>query len=136
MTAYTGAAPFLLYFGCWDRPGHYIWTRDKRTVYAHEVSSLALRAEDLDGSTIFLPRPERPGHGQLTHLFRDGEPITVLAWWDRTFDQRGACNAAIQCDGWERMPRLWERFGRVYSTLAPKLTIPTLGSPSPQEGNR
>lgn len=122
----TQRAAFLLYFGCWDKPGHYLYAPTGYTLQYDGVPTLALRGEDLDGSRLFLPWPEIPGQGQLTHVIRGLECVTVLAWWDRTFDQRGRCNAAIQCDGWELADRLWVRFSAVYSALAQKLKKPEL----------
>lgn len=117
---------FLLYFGPWGEPGHFVFDRNRRSVYSEQMPPMALRAEELDGSRVFLPWPEVPGQGQLTYLIRRGQCVTVLAWWDRTFDKRGACNAAIQCDGWETPDFLWDRFTRVYEPLAKQLTKPRL----------
>lgn len=116
-------SPFLLYFGCWGGPGHFIYDRNQRSI---DTPPGALPPEALDGSRVFLPYPEKVGHGQLTRLIRGDDCVTVLAWWDRTFDKRGACNAAIQCNGWETADPLWERFSRVYETLAKQLTKPQL----------
>lgn len=115
---------FLLYFGPWGEPGHFVFDRNRHTV--QNMPPMALRAEDLDGSRVFLPWPEAPGNGRITYLIREGQCVTVLAWWDRTFDKRGACNAAIQCDGWEDPDYLWDRFSRVYESLAKQLTKPRL----------
>jgi len=117
---------FLLYFGCWGGPGHFVFDRNKRSLSREEMPPMALRSESLDGSRVFLPWPEIPGNGRLTYLIREGDCVTVLAWWDRTFDKRGACNAAIQCSGWETFDFLWDRFSRVYPALAAKLAKPTL----------
>lgn len=119
---------FLLYFGCWGGPGHFVFDRHKSTV--RQLPPMALRGEDLDGSRVFLPSQEAPGYGRLTYLIRDGDCVTVLAWWDRTFDKRGACNAAIQCSGWETFDCLWDRFSRVYPSLAQQITKPRLCEPA------
>jgi len=120
--------PFLLYFGCWGGPGHFLYDRNKRTIYdpAAECGEAAVRGEDLDGSRVFLPWPEVPGHGRLTHIIRNGDAVTVLAWWDRTFDSRPACCAAIQSDGWDDADYLWLRFSHVYAPLAVLLKLPEI----------
>lgn len=121
---------FLLYFGCWDQPGHFLYRPDKMTVSEYSAGAdllpHILLPKDLDGSRVFLPQPERVGVGQLTHLIRGAECVTVLAWWDRTFDQRGKCNAAIQTDGWDTVDGIWKRFCLVYETLAKQLSKPQL----------
>lgn len=117
---------FFLYFGCWDEPGHYLFNVYRKKVADSELSRFAMRPEQLDGSKIFLPYPEVPGDGRLTHLVRDGACITVLAWWDRTFDKRSACCAAVQCDGWETFDALWERFSHGFKPLAEQVSKPRL----------
>lgn len=115
---------FLLYFGCWDGAGHFLYDNRRQSIYTPPCN--AFPPEALDTSRVFLPYPEKVGHGQLTHVVRGTECVTVLAWWDRTFDQRGKCNAAIQCSGWRSADDLWKRFTLVYTGLAPKLQRPLL----------
>lgn len=119
---------FLLYFGCWDRPGHFLFDRNKRTVYdpEQEYGPRVFSDKALDGSFVFLPRPEEPGVGRLTHVLVGDDCTTVLAWWDRTFDTRGNCNAAIQLSGWENADVVWERFQIVYPALGKVLKKPRL----------
>ena len=119
---------FLLYFGCWDSPGHFLWDRNKQTIH-HPIDKfgpLVIRGEDIDGSRILLPWPEVSGHGQLTHIVRGDDAVSVLAWWDRTFDSRPACCAAIQSSGWDDADYIWFRFSHVYEDLALKLKRPIL----------
>lgn len=116
--------PFLLYFGCWGGAGHYLWTRDQQ--HYHKPEYPILPVESLDGSQVFLPQVEVVGNGRLTHIIRGEEAVTVLAWWDRTFDQRGKCNAAVQCDGWDTVDGLWRRFSIVFEPLAKQLARPTI----------
>lgn len=118
---------FLLYFGCWGEAGHFVFDQHKHTLSARRgLPPMALRAEELDGSRVFLPWPEVPGRGRMSYLIRENSCTTVMAWWDRTFDKRGACCAAIQCDGWEQPKQLWARFARVYEPLAKQLVMPQL----------
>jgi len=120
--------PFLLYFGCWNEAGHFLWDRNRMTIHdpLKQFGPNVIPGEYLDGSRIFLPTPEQPGKGRLTHIVRGGEAVTVLAWWDRTFDKRPGCCAAIQSDGWDNPDYLWFRFCHVYQSLATKLTKPDL----------
>lgn len=119
-------SPFLLYWGCWGAPGHYLWNRNKGN--AQDPVPFGFADGTLDGSRIFLPHPEVVGQGRLTRVFVNDECVTVLAWWDRTFDKRPACNSAIICSGWESADELWARFGRVYPALAAQLKMPTLSN--------
>lgn len=118
---------FLLYFGCWNEPGHFLFKPDRTTLRRYDpIAPYVLLPEDLDGSRVFLPQPEEVGRGQLNHLIRNGECVTVLAWWDRTFDHRGKCNAALQTDGWDTADGIWTRFGIVYESLAKQLSKPRI----------
>lgn len=118
--------PFLLYFGCWDRAGHFLFDRNGSTIHYSLSHELPFRPVDLDGSSFFLPHPERVGKGALTHVVRNDEAYTVLAWWGSPFDTRGAVNAAIISNGWDDAANLWQRFTFVYPDLAAKLTFPDL----------
>lgn len=119
---------FLLYFGCWDTSkGHFLVDRHRHNIHTpSSISEFVIPAEVLDGSRLFLPSPEMPGRGRLTHVVRGDAAVTVLAWWDRTFDSRPRSNAAIQSDGWCEADDIWMRFSHVYSELAAKLTKPEL----------
>lgn len=84
----------------------------------------------LDGG--FAPRVGREeapqGHAKLTHVPEQG--ITVLAFWDRTGDQRGASHSTFVVDGHhsfddalalarEAFPEVFERFGQPVVEWAP-----------------
>lgn len=115
----------VLYFGCWGEPGHYLRWTNRLSVRDFDCDRFAIpRPSDLDASCLFLPRPEVPGHGALTYL--PAPDLTILAWWDRTFDQRGKCNAAIIVDGKLTADQCWSRFAAAYVNLAPKLKMPII----------
>lgn len=89
------------YFGCQGEPGHYFWTSDGTRQYS--------RAEQIVGPNIypridggFCPNasedrmkpwrrtgPEVEGEAALH--FVDG--WTIISFWDRSVDKRGACNS-------------------------------------------
>lgn len=117
---------FLLYFGCWDRAGHFLYDRNGNR--PQNLPRSAIPETEMDGSKVFLPQPEKVGTGKLTHVISGGLCTTVLAWWGSPFDSRGAVCAVIQCDGWCTGEDLWTRFALVYKDLAPKLTKPTWGA--------
>lgn len=102
----------VLFFGCWRDLGHY-WI-DPGNVATHGMRAAEdklpeeLRHGRIDGG--FCPgspesledrrrdrktRPEVEGEARLTHL----AGWTVLGWWDRSVDKRGACNSNIVARG-------------------------------------
>lgn len=117
---------FLLYFGCWGQAGHYLFDRNKRSIYDSRAEGLPFNHEALDGSSVFLPNPERRGIGALTHVVRGDDAYTVFAWWGSPFDTRGRVNAAIIASGWDSADELWRRFSIVYEPLAKLLSKPII----------
>lgn len=123
------------YFGCIERAGHYLWRkRDRGPEPAHDVENriqLSLGAP-LDAAGVgglcwnspkskyreySYDRDETEGRALLTH--RNG--WTVVAFWDRSVDRRGACNSAFIVKGEmtfeqatrvarHRWPEVWARF--------------------------
>jgi hypothetical protein len=115
------------YFGCQRQAGHH-WWRPNRTGTAHDVAKIvAPRVRDhIDGG--FCPgaikgnawdrtRPEVEGEAALHHV--DG--WTVFSFWDRSVDERGACNSNFVARGTRtypimcaiaeaQFPDVWKRF--------------------------
>jgi hypothetical protein len=115
-------ADFVVYWGCWDESGHYYWHPDRSRFREYTDPLRVPKASQIDGSAIFLPHPEKPGEGVRTYL--PAMNITVLAWWDRTFDSRPGTNAAIIVHGNITSAGCWERFAAAFPALAPKLRLP------------
>lgn len=92
------------YFGCWERSGHF-WRGKNPYTTEHEILQKvppALKHIDgrfcpgaVPGDSYARRRPEVEGEAALHHV--DG--WTVLAWWDRSVDHRGACNSNIVARG-------------------------------------
>lgn len=115
----------LIFWGCWDRPGHYLWTPYKSTLRDFEADrQLVPRANYLDATIMFLPKDERVGTGALTYL--PGIDRTILAWWGSPFDTRGKVNSALIADGQLTLDAIWHRFSQLYPDLEPKLQRPYL----------
>ena len=114
----------IVYFGCWDRPGHFLWNQNKQWVSDRDIERLLLpTAGTLDGSRLFLPYPEKVGAGAVTYL--PAPDRTVLAWWGlNLWDQRGAVNSAIITNGNLDQTEMWQRFAGYFPELAEKLTRP------------
>jgi hypothetical protein len=98
------------YFGCQRQAGHH-WWRPNRTGTAHDVAKIVgPRVRDhIDGG--FCPgaikgnawdrtRPEVEGEAALHHV--DG--WTVFSFWDRSVDERGACNSNFVARGTHAYP--------------------------------
>lgn len=125
------------FFGCIERAGHDLWRRQGggRVTDAHDVEEKIRRAlgAPLDaagvgglcwnspksqwGGSSSYDRDETEGRALLTR--RNG--WTVVAFWDRSVDRRGACNSAFIVRGEmtfeqatrvarHRWPDVWARF--------------------------
>ena len=123
--------PEVLYFGCESKShiGHFLYVPGMRSAYRLENDlPEALRDWRLDGT--FAPHlPDckkrycecvRGVEGRATLQVVDG--WTVLAFWDRSADSRGASNSAFLVRGVhefedavrrarDAFPTVWERFG-------------------------
>lgn len=73
-----------LYFGCYRRPGHYLWGPGMQRVRSDDLPWKKLNGE-------LAPPRARPGHAALHHL--DG--WTALAFWDRSVDSRPGSNSVF-----------------------------------------
>jgi hypothetical protein len=115
------------YFGCQRTAGHH-WWRPNRTDTAYDVRKIvgANVGDHIDGG--FCPgavrgdvwkrtRPETEGEAALHHV--DG--WTVLSFWDRSVDARGACNSNFVARGTHtypimcaiaeaQFPEVWNRY--------------------------
>lgn len=106
-----------LYFGCHDRPGHFLWVRGWRHVPNYNFMNRWVYHHKIDGGLAPKGIDEREGVAALHHL--DG--WTVISFWDRSVDKRGACNSAFLVLGEmgfedavrvarEFWPDVWARF--------------------------
>ena len=119
----------VLYFGCIERAGHYLWSREGtgRPCTDRRDRELAQRLGGLDGALCWNSKSKR---GQYSHERDETEGLaflthregwTALAFWDRSVDHRGACNSAFLAEGTLtfaqiirharlRWPEVWARF--------------------------
>lgn len=91
--------PFLVYYGPWDRPGHYMYYETGDSVLSNERKRVAWQDREIDG--VLQPgccwnrshsgsrRPQVEGEALLHH--KNG--WTALSFWDRTIDERPGCNS-------------------------------------------
>lgn len=92
------------YFGCIGHPGHYWWRRDRcdwgiPKIVGPNIDP-RIDAGFCPGTSRDLKpwqrtRPEVEGEAAMHHI--DG--WTVLAFWDRSVDRRGACNSNFVARG-------------------------------------
>lgn len=114
----------IAYFGCWNESGHYLRMAGRRRLTRSEERLLP-RPEHLDGSILFLPRPEKVGIGAITYL--PAPNLTVLAWWGNPFDTRGAVNSAVIVSGHVRsLDAIWGSFKKHFPELAENLSRPEI----------
>ena len=119
------AETIAVYFGCWNEAGHFLRGPGRRSLYDHEIRQMIIpTAADLDGSLLFLPRPEKTGAGCITYL--PAIDRTILAWWGSPWDGRGAVNAAFITNGNAGEDAAWKLFCRYFPELAEKIERPTL----------
>lgn len=90
----------VYFFGCANHEaGHYLFTVQGRSIPYWEWNR-TLPWVNIDGSLApggrgQASRDEIDGHAALHH--KDG--WTALAWWDRSVDKRGGCNAGLYARG-------------------------------------
>lgn len=119
----------VFYFGCWDGPGHYVWTPSgthPRPEMAGPWSPADLDASPIDwrGSTgrgvVPEDREQRQGVWRLTRAMYLFAPWTAIGAWDRTCDRRGGSKAVFVAEGQhseeamkriaaEHFPQVWAR---------------------------
>lgn len=118
----------VYYFGCWDRPGHYLHEPGGRTVPYETVgpfTGAVPRGDQLPLDGTFAPGPRSRWRGDiedetavaLTHI----RGWTVLAMWDRSVDTRGACNAAFIAEGSNTMAEMWALARQHYPEIVKRL---------------
>lgn len=91
----------VLYFGCWGRVGHHLWTPQREMLRYHDrlPSDRTPWDGQLDGG--LPPRPDGPHseapNGQAALHQKDG--WTALAFWDNSVDTRGNSHSTFLFEG-------------------------------------
>lgn len=80
------------YFGCHREAGHFLWREGMTHAWQAERDlPVPLRPAVLDGG--YAPRDPKEEQGRAAlHRVHDW---TVIAFWDRSVDKRGACNSVF-----------------------------------------
>lgn len=116
-----GAMPVVFYFGCWSesQTGHYIYRPGGDSTFKPPELPPRLLPRYLDGAYCYSGRERghQPlGAALIHHVFG----WTVMAFWDRSADQRPGSNAAFLAEGehdfdtmcrlaGEHFPSVWQR---------------------------
>jgi hypothetical protein len=119
----------VLYFGCWHRPGHYLFCPNGGRA-PRNATPFGADAEQLDrdcykpgkrsnrfASECVETADQIQGAARLTHE----RGWTIFAFWDRSVDHRGGCHSTfVAPDTWtaEEMidaaraafPQIWARY--------------------------
>ena len=89
-----------LYFGCWDRPGHFLHDHNGYSVRCPAWCPWDAGLMDT-GLLKNGQHPDRPdGRVWWTCGGRD-DLIYAFVWWDRSVDTRGACNSGFYVRGFQ-----------------------------------
>jgi hypothetical protein len=108
----------VLFWGCYRRAGHFLYGRGLRSVNHTGLLPASLQPMRLDAQLAPKDPKQREGRARLHHL--DG--WTVIAWWDRSVDERMGSNSALLVRGThsfgavllaaaDAFPELLPRFG-------------------------
>jgi hypothetical protein len=119
-----------LYFGCWDRPGHYLHRPGGATVWAtRDVPGLSWSETLMDGG--LLKNGQRPDicDGKVFSTCGGLAFWWAFFWWDRSGDRRQASNSGFYVRGFghderaEAFAYACEQFPHVVSRQQHPLTL-------------
>lgn len=88
-----------LYFGCWDGPGHYLYTPKAKRWVEKEFPDLPWNSSLMDSG--LLKNGEHPDICDGKVFWTAGGLAFWYAffWWDRSVDSRGASNSGFYVRG-------------------------------------
>ncbi len=110
----------FFYFGCWDRPGHFLYDTSGRCSDRQTPADFPVEYRILDGGLLPPNQPQK--QGRLSVWRTNG--WAIISFWDRSVDSRGGCNSAFvvrDCDtpssdlellqqAFDVFPQVFERF--------------------------
>lgn len=109
------------YFGVLEPPttGHFVHDESMRRCRA---AAMGLRMETLDMKHT-PPEPQTQGLARLSVLRQGAETATILAWWDRTGDQRGNSNSALIVDRECTLAEMLAEGARAFPAVMARQTV-------------
>lgn len=96
-----GLGKLTLYFGCWDRPGHFLhdprglklWEREFPTGFPWDFGLM-------DGGLLRNGKVPDSPDGRVFWTCGGATAFWyAFYWWDRSVDKRGACNSGLYVRG-------------------------------------
>lgn len=91
-----------LYFGCWDRPGHYLHRPSGHVLWSpsRDMPDLPWTMTHMDGGLLNNgKRPDVPDGKVYWTCGGAAAFWYAFFWWDRSVDSRGACNSGFYVRG-------------------------------------
>lgn len=130
------AGKLALYFGCWDRPGHYLHAPKGRTIWdaQRNVPGFPWSGGLMD--TGLLKNGEHPDVCDGKVFWTCGGLAFWYAffWWDRSVDGRGAGNSGfyVRGFGWPEAQQAFDYACAEFPTVASRQKYPLiLQNPEP-----
>lgn len=89
-----------LYFGCWERAGHYLRSARETISWPEDVPGLPWTLSDMDGGLLTNGGHADEYDGKVFWT-AGGRPTLWLAfvWWDNSIDRRTASNSGFYVRG-------------------------------------
>lgn len=117
----------IYYYGCWNRPGHYLHDPSGRALSREVVGPFDVYGKaglPIDGKFTPGPHPQYGTGGLQDESFVALTYVrgwTVMAMWDRSVDDRGGCNAAFLTEGSKTATEMWELARASFPTIVARL---------------
>lgn len=90
-----------LYFGCWERSGHYLHDTGGRTIW-DSPAWCPWGAGLMDGGLLRNGQHPEPPDGRVWWTCGGRLDLAyAFFWWDRSVDKRGACNSGFYVRGFQ-----------------------------------
>jgi hypothetical protein len=113
----------VFYFGCIQGPGHFLWSSESQRTRAGSrgfPDDFPVEPCSLDGGLLGPMHYHGPEVEGQAAVWR-GRGWTIISFWDRSVDKRGACNSSFVVRGTlsfdeavtrakAAFPNVWARF--------------------------
>jgi hypothetical protein len=118
----------LLYFGCMRQPGHHLWAGDydqarPSTINIPHIGDGLLGMLD---STFCPPAKVKEG----LYLESIVPPVRIIAWWDRSVDNRYGSNSTLVGYGYESGEQMLDDAKNIFPSVMNRQPRPTKYEPN------
>jgi hypothetical protein len=94
------AGRVALYFGCWDKPGHFLHEASGRCLYGAVPDGLPWDEGFMDATLLRNGNVSDVPDGRVFWTCGGSKTFWyAFYWWDRSVDSRGACNSGFYVRG-------------------------------------